>query len=382
MPVWHNATKALQDSHKVRFVGIIQEQHPDRCKLFMQWKRMEWPILIDSLNLLDVSAVPILLGIDEQGIVRRLPRDPARLEEEFLKVEYPAVVPPTPRDPFDSQSADLVRAHKLILTRDEDKLDKAIKLYSHAVQTDPGDGHTHFRLGVAYRMRYDSDQRQIGDFQKAVAQWQNALDTNPNQYIWRRRIQQYGPLLDKPYPFYDWVETARKEIIARGETPAKLIVEPGGAELAGRGAFSPSKGATEPDAQGRITRDGSPLIDIQTVVVPAVIKPGETARVHVVMRPNVKAKGHWNNEAGELAVWINPPQGWEVDRRLLGHDNAATDVSGETREVEFEVRAPSDAKPGAQKLSAYALYYVCEDVNGTCLYRRQDLSVDVTVRTR
>ena len=43
-------------------------------------------------------------------------------------------------------------------------------------------------------------------------------------------MQQYGPRLDKPYPFYDWVETAREEIRARGETPSPLRVEPAGAE--------------------------------------------------------------------------------------------------------------------------------------------------------
>lgn len=51
-------------------VGIIQEQHPDRCRLFMQWKQMDWPILVDSLNLLEVTAVPITLTIDEHGIIR------------------------------------------------------------------------------------------------------------------------------------------------------------------------------------------------------------------------------------------------------------------------------------------------------------------------
>ena len=39
------------------------------------------------------------------------------------------------------------------------------------------------------------------------------------------RIQQYGPRLDKPYPFYDWVPTAIEEITARGETPVDLSVE-------------------------------------------------------------------------------------------------------------------------------------------------------------
>jgi len=32
------------------------------------------------------------------------------------------------------------------------------------------------------------------------------------------------------------------------------------------------------------------------------------------------------------------------------------------------------------KLSAYALYRVCEDVGGTCLYRRQDVAVEIPLR--
>ena len=96
-----------------------------------------------------------------------------------------------------------------------------------------------------------------------------------------------------------------------------VVHEPGGTELAGKSEFSPSKGATEPDPSGRIDRDESPLIDIQTTVVPAEVKPGQTARVHVVMRPNKTSRGHWNNESGELAFWIDPPNGWEVDQRRL-----------------------------------------------------------------
>ena len=34
---------------------------------------------------------------------------------------------------------------------------------------------------------------------------------------------------------------------------------------------------------------------------------------------------------------------------------------------------------GDAKLKCYALYYVCEDVNGICLYRRQDVSLVVEV---
>ena len=71
MPGWHDATLDLQRDGKLRMVGILQEQHPERARLFMQWKRMDWPVMVDSLNLLEVSVVPITLLIDERGIVRR-----------------------------------------------------------------------------------------------------------------------------------------------------------------------------------------------------------------------------------------------------------------------------------------------------------------------
>ena len=50
--------------------GIIEEQHPDRAQLFMQWKQMGWPVMVDSLNLLNVPYVPITLEIDEGGVIR------------------------------------------------------------------------------------------------------------------------------------------------------------------------------------------------------------------------------------------------------------------------------------------------------------------------
>ena len=48
VPGWHEATKEWQEAGDLQMVGIIQEQHPDRARLFMQWKEMGWPILIDS----------------------------------------------------------------------------------------------------------------------------------------------------------------------------------------------------------------------------------------------------------------------------------------------------------------------------------------------
>src|SRR5215472_9795482 len=75
--------------------GIIEEQHPDRARLFMQWKQMPWPVLVDSLDRLGVSAVPITLAIDEYGVIRMVNPDTGEIEENFINktFEKPAVLP-------------------------------------------------------------------------------------------------------------------------------------------------------------------------------------------------------------------------------------------------------------------------------------------------
>ena len=88
MPVWHERTSKLQESGKLQIVGLIQEQHPDRCRLWKQWKKMDWPVLVDSLNRTGVSAVPLYWVIDEHGVLRQMLRPSASLDE-FIETEYP-----------------------------------------------------------------------------------------------------------------------------------------------------------------------------------------------------------------------------------------------------------------------------------------------------
>ncbi len=52
-------------------------------------------------------------------------------------------------------------------------------------------------------------------------------------------------------------------------------------------------------------------------------------------------------------------------------------MSLEPRRLEFELKPPDELKLGIFAVPAYALYYVCEDVNGVCLYRRQDIELAV-----
>ena len=389
----------------MQVVGIIQEQHPDRARLFMQWKRMGWPILVDSLNLLGTSLVPLTLFIDERGIIREVspPLEDAQqrvrnfLRQDFgeddhavedadpLKVDADALPEPdieALRVAGAAGTAITLRnlADGLLLWGDEGDLDESIAVYERALRADASDGKTHFRAGVAYRRRSESNQRQAADFSAAVRHWERALDIDPNNYIWRRRIQQYGPRLEKPYPFYDWVEVAREEIISRGEDPVMLRVEPRGAEIAQPlDEFRSASEGDEPDPTGRILRDQGEFIDLEVTVVPARIAPGTSARVHLVFRPRLAAQAHWNNEVGDLAVWVTVPPHWDANAEYLTVARPPEAVSQEDRRVELELLAGASAAPGPQTISAYALYYVCEDVHGACLYRRQDMSIEVEV---
>jgi tetratricopeptide (TPR) repeat protein len=398
VPGWHEATRELWKDGKLQVVGILEEQHPDRAGLFMQWKQMDWPLMVDSLNLLETVAVPVTLCIDEYGIIRLVnpPRkDADRLEEFFLSRTYakPSATIAKAGAPPNLARLKAAAANGAVATlRDygnslflwgcPERLNEAIEIYERALRQEPGDGATHFHLGVAFRRRYDSDARHTGDFQRSVDEWKTALDIDPNQYIWRRRIQQYGPRLDKPYSFYDWVIAARNDIRKRGETPVPLAVEPGGAEFAQppKAAEASEAEHDQPDPKGRITRDTRKLIMIETAVVPPTKATGSTARVHVEFRPNNRLKAHWNNEAGPLVLWVNAPPGWETNGNYFSLQNPPESVSLEPRRLEFEVRPPDAQGNGAFLVPAYALYYVCEDVNGVCLYRRQDIEINVKLK--
>ncbi|MEO1084815.1 MAG: hypothetical protein AAFY88_11290, partial [Acidobacteriota bacterium] len=289
---------------------------------------------------------------------------------------------PEPPDPAE-RTVDA--ADQRFLWGGPDALDAAIAGYRLALAeaADGVDlGAVHFRLGVSLRRRADSSMRRDGDFAAAIEHWGRALDADPNQYIWRRRIQQYGPRLEKPYSFYDWVDEARREIVARGETPAELDVEPRGAELAhpSRDFKAVDADAEPPIHAHRIHRDEKGLVRLEQTLVPGQVTPGSAARVHLTFRPNAEIKGHWNNEADDMEVWLEAPEGWKLDRRRLTVANPPQLVSGEERRLELEVRSPADARPGADaELQGFALYYVCEDIRGTCLYRRHDFTVALPV---
>lgn len=375
-------------------MGIVLEQHPDRAVLFSRWKGLDWPLAVDPFNLLGVPAVPKTLAIDEHGVVRMVQPhldDQERFRAEFVDGSFEAPEDEVPPSPPTEPSIDELRA---AASRQDDAgawfelavaltqwgstsaLDEALEAARSAHEHEET-AETHFALGVIHRRRYDSPFRHDGDFAAAVEHWTEALERDPNNYIYRRRIQQYGPRLAKPYPFYDWVARARQEIAARGESVPELVVEPGGTELAApRPDFHAAVAAQEPDPDGRVARDHG-LVETEVAVVPPAVPAGESVCVHVVFRPGPDA--HWNNEADGLEAWFAPPDGWTLDVPLLTVRNPPKEISDEPRAVEFEVSVPRGATAGAYRIAGYSVYYVCEETGGTCLYRRRDLSVPVEV---
>jgi hypothetical protein len=207
-----------------------------------------------------------------------------------------------------------------------------------------------------------------------------ARSLRPNQYIWRRRVEQYGPRQTKPYPFYDWVQTAGREIRARGDIPVNVSVPPTGSEIAGpaREWDAESHDGKAPDPQGRIARDTQGLVLAEATTVPTSVKPGEVVRVHLTLRPNDTLHAHWNNEAEQLKVWIDLPPGWQASSQLLVAPQPDQPESSEPRRLEFEIRTAPDAR-GATNLTAYALCYICEEATGTCTFLRHDIPLTVAV---
>ncbi|MDH3591739.1 MAG: hypothetical protein OER88_07670, partial [Planctomycetota bacterium] len=195
-----------------------------------------------------------------------------------------------------------------------------------------------------------------------------------NQYIWRRRIQQYGPRLSKPYPFYDWVDAARTDLRARGVAVPELSVEPSGAELAEPARrWIGAEPDANPDPGGRVHRDAN-AVRTEIVVVPGVAGDDRVDRVHLEFRPRSGSDMHWNHEVDGLRVWWDTPDGVEVSGTGFDPPRSDVAVSEEPRRIEFEVRRSPKAP---SQLRGFALYYVCEGTRGACLYRRQDLVVDL-----
>ena len=190
-------------------LGIIPEQHPERTRLFMQWKQMDWPILVDPYNLLAATRVPITVFIDEWGIIRKIGPQMDEVED-FLDQTYLPSSQSPPELPDLSQlengtgqdTAESWRAYAsaLGLWGEGAQIDSAIAAYQRAIQIEPEAGPTHFHLGVTYRKRYDSDQRQPEDFRRAVEHWGKAWILIPTSTSGVVEFNSMDPAWTSPIP--------------------------------------------------------------------------------------------------------------------------------------------------------------------------------------
>lgn len=240
MPGWHAATKKWVNEGQLTVIAIGQEQHADRLRLFAQWKKLDMPLLIDPINRLGCKGVPIIVAIDESGIVRAVGPKMETLEQDFVAKRFPqpastatkpaeVAVPELKQLEQSAKKADTAQSWReygdaLVLWKGVDRIDDAISAYERAVQLDARDGNSLFRLGVCYRMRHESKAGKEGDAAKASELWKLARALDEGQYVWRRRSEQYGPKSDRPYPFYDWLDDAAAEIRSRGEKPQAISV--------------------------------------------------------------------------------------------------------------------------------------------------------------
>lgn len=369
--MWYQQLAKLRESGEVKIVGLIQEQHADRCALFLQWKQMDIPILVDSLNRTGVSAVPLLWAIDESGVVRKTRPDVKWFRDTFVKTDYPKTTSEASSAKAESNPDTNVGR---FLAKN---WDAAITGLQADLQKDPTDAVAWFHWACASRARYDHAGGNVTDFQNAITGWSKALQLAPNNYIYRRRVQQYGPNMKKPYPFYNWIAQARKDIRVRGDVPHPLIAEPRGAELAtpSRSFVTQEASIAEPDPTQQITSDAT-LVRAETVVSPDPVVAGESVRISVLLTPSVKHDVHWTNDAGTATLVVKTGE-LKVDQPIQ-ESPVPTGVatSEEVRQFDFEVLLPKTELP--EHLNAYVVYYVCSGAEGECVYRRQDIKIPLS----
>ncbi len=374
--MWDEAVSEFVANDRLVVLGVVQEQHAERARLYKQWRQFDWPIVQDALNLMQIKAVPLAVAINEDGAVVSHAANPdfisqwinERVEGEHIsqsEMEPDALLQPI-REEF--------------LWNGAQGLETALDRYGEVLASSHADDPAaHFEAGVAHRARYDASG-DPADFQKAIDLWARSLQLDPNQYIYRRRIQQYGARLGKPYPFYDWVEQARAEITERGEMPVELTVPLTGAEIAKpvRKIEPDDSAPTNPDPDAEILEDSENLVNMHVVVVtaPKTVRPGQGVRVYVLLEPGDNAK--WNNESESTRLWINAVDQGVLSAQLVEGLLPEEVESTEIRQFEFEIRPPRiTLDPVA--IEGYALYYVCLKDTGQCVYRRQPFRVEITV---
>jgi len=403
MPVWFEKAKPFVAEGKLAVLGVAHEQHADRCRLFMQWKGIDWPALHDPLNLVNVQSLPLVVAVDEHGIVRSTKLHPDKLAEEFVNKEFEA--PETPPEPGRTELADtrITRrlakdgrsvagwrdhGNALVMVGLPPLIDEAIEAYRQGLKQKKGDvdSRTWFRLGVACCIRHDRPEHRDGDFQAAVDAWRKAVELAPANEVFAARLQQYGPATAMPHAFYDWIETAEKEITAQGGTPVALAVEPCSGERR-----QPARGFGDGKSGGVATSneaardewkpDENDLVSVEkTVVHCADEKASRVVTVHLRLRPNAERGIRWSSVAGQPRLLIEPGEDLQVDQAAVTWPPLPQASPDGARTLSFDVQLPKRSKQ-AVSVNVHALYAVQEGEAGQPRRLSRDVSVKIAKAT-
>jgi tetratricopeptide (TPR) repeat protein len=391
VPIWFEKAKPFVADGKLAVLGVAHEQYADRCRLFAQWKGVDWPILHDPLNMVRVESLPLVVGIDEHGIVRDVGDDPDKLGESFVGKEFAAPKKPptagsdqlpdpriTRRTASEARSAKGWRKHAdaLVLAGQPAQLKEAIETYLRVLKMADDDADASFRLGVTYRIRYDRPDHQNGDFQAAIDAWRKAVELQPENQVFTARLLQYGPSVDRPGQFYAWIAEAEKAVKQKGETPVKLSVEPTVMELAhpaGKSAGE-SEPASKDDPGDKAKKDGDNLVRVEQAVVRGIGDRGErVAVVYVAFRPDADRNVRWDASA-PLLLWISKPKTGKLSREFVEYTAGPQSSAEGVRTLCFEIELPKQSK-ALPTIEAHAVYSVNPGQDGKPQLLQQDIQI-------
>ena len=381
---WFEKTRSHVAAKKLVVLGVDHEQHSDRGRLFAQWRGLIGPILHDPLDLSLVTELPMVVAIDEEGVVAAIQPPIDKIEKTFInkkskkknipKSEEAELPDPrvTRRTAEEAREPSASRAHAdaLILSGLPPQIDEAIKVYRDVLAIDPKDAWSLFRLGVAYRIRYEWEERQPGDFQAAVDAWAQAVRFAPSNAIFRQRLQQYGPPIEDRGPSYEWIPAARQDIARRGQDPIKLEIEPLAMEMSagpaqGSKNTAPTKGKHPSDKSGHVIIES-------TVVRAADRKHVDKAEVHLTLRPNGV---QWEDGEAPIRIWLEKSKSVRPECTYLEFPKPDPPLGTETRTVSFSVDLTSKSKTPRGTLKGDAVY--CFRSGGEVKTARQEFKITI-----
>lgn len=399
---WDDATREARAAHELQLFGVALDQHPERAELFALDHDLDWPVLWDPFDLLEIDDVPRAWLLDGEGRVRAV--DPAPdawraalvdasdasadgvppFDEEaaarafgISEEETPFLVPQLFDATPGSSAASAWRGlSRLLLIApwafDAASFEFGLGALQAYVDRHPDDTWARFRLGVGWRMRFDRSVAQPGDFESALACWRAASARRPRSRVFAERAEQYGPQPDGDEAPYGWIDAAAARVAARGVSPPHAFRAPTAGE---RGRVPPD--AARPPAP-RDPTDAQPADDswftVEVVVVPAAGTEVERTRVHLGVVPDEARDVAWCNPDGPLEARIEAaslPEGWSIEQAVLVAGDDPAPRSQEARWVEFGLVHP----PGASGRVRVTVLVPAAADGGACRLLRRDVDV-------